>query len=116
MRLDKLLHCLRFAKTRGAAQRWIAEEHIRLNGERVSDQDRRVSVGDVLTLPLRNRVAVVRVLAIPTRRGPPVEAQACYHALDAGGTSTIAGGRVQAAPPERVLTRGSPPEKGSSPS
>ncbi|MGZ5242088.1 MAG: S4 domain-containing protein, partial [Caldimonas sp.] len=25
MRLDRLLHCLRFAKTRGTAQRWIAE-------------------------------------------------------------------------------------------
>ena len=49
MRLDKLLYCLRFAKTRGAAQRWIGEGHIRLNGRRVVDNDRDIAPGDVLT-------------------------------------------------------------------
>ena len=38
MRLDRLLWFLRFARTRSAAQRWIAEGHIRRNGERVVRQ------------------------------------------------------------------------------
>ena len=104
MRLDRLLHALRFAKTRGAAQRWIAEGHIRLNGERVERQDRAIVVGDVLTLPLRHRVTVIEIIELPARRGPATEAQACYRALDAGATSAIAGGEGRPAT-TRMLAR-----------
>ena len=91
MRLDRLLFTLRFAKSRTLAQRWIAEGHIRRNGERVLRQDLDVARGDVLTLPLRSRVLVIEMLALPARRGPPGEARACYRALDAGGANGIAG-------------------------
>jgi ribosome-associated heat shock protein Hsp15 len=93
MRLDRLLHCLRFAKTRGAAQRWIAEGHIRRNGARVTRQDQPVAVGDVLTLPLRAKVVPIEILGLPTRRGPAAEAQACYRPLDAGDAIAIAGAK-----------------------
>jgi ribosome-associated heat shock protein Hsp15 len=88
MRLDRLLWFLRFARTRSAAQRWIAEGHIRRNGERVVRQDQAIAVGDVLTLPLRSRVLPIEILVLPTRRGPVSEARACYRPLDAveGGT------------------------------
>jgi ribosome-associated heat shock protein Hsp15 len=76
MRLDRLLWFLRLAKTRGAAQRWIAEGHIRRNGERVTRLDQPVAIGDVLTLPLRSRVLPIEILALPTRRGPAAEASA----------------------------------------
>jgi ribosome-associated heat shock protein Hsp15 len=85
MRLDRLLWFLRFAKTRSAAQRWIAEGHIRRNGERVTRQDQPIVVGDVLTLPLRTRVLPIEILALPARRGPATEAGACYRPLDAAG-------------------------------
>ncbi|MBB5731943.1 ribosome-associated heat shock protein Hsp15 [Altererythrobacter atlanticus] len=91
MRIDRLLCLLRFAKTRGAAQRWIAHGHMRLNGQRITSQDRAVSVGDVLTLPLGRHVRVIEIIALPHRRGPASEAQACYRALDAGGSIAIAG-------------------------
>jgi ribosome-associated heat shock protein Hsp15 len=91
MRLDRLLHRLRFAKTRGAAQRWIAEGHIRRNGERVTRQDQSVTIGDVLTLPLRAKVLPIEILELPKRRGPAAEAQACYRPLDAGDPIAIAG-------------------------
>ena len=94
MRLDRLLFTLRFAKSRTLAQRWIAEGHIRRNGERVTRQDLEVAVGDVLTLPLRSRVLVIELLALPARRGPPADARACYRALDAGGANGIAGGEA----------------------
>ena len=91
MRLDSLLFRLRLAKSRTAAQRWIAEGHIRLNGTRATRQDQPVSPGDVLTLPLARKVLVIELLALPARRGPAKEAQACYRPLDAGGAKRIAG-------------------------
>src|SRR3990170_7946746 len=95
MRIDRLLFTLRFAKSRTLAQRWIAEGHIRRNGERVLRQDLDVALGDVLTLPLRSRVLVIKLLALPARRGPPGEARACHPALDAGGANGIAGGTAR---------------------
>lgn len=90
MRIDRLLCTLRFARTRGAAQRLIAEGHIRRNGERVIRASCEVRVGDVLTLPLGTRVKLVEVLDLPDRRGPPREAQACYRELDPQEQSAIA--------------------------
>ncbi|HEY6815726.1 MAG TPA: S4 domain-containing protein [Croceibacterium sp.] len=97
MRLDRLLFTLRFSKSRTLAQRWIAEGHIRRNGERVMRQDLAVAVGDVLTLPLAREVLVIELLDLPARRGPASEARACYRRLDAGGAKRIAGGEAPAA-------------------
>ena len=100
MRIDRLLHALRFARSRTLAQRWIAEGHIRRNGERITRQDLDVAAGDVLTLPLRSRVLVIELLALPARRGPPSEARLCYRPLDAGldgrGPNGIAGSEAPA--------------------
>jgi ribosome-associated heat shock protein Hsp15 len=94
MRLDRLHWHLRFARTRTAAQRWIAEGHIRHNGERVTRQDQAVAIGDVLTLPLRSRVLPIEILALPSRRGPAAEARTCYRPLDEGGAIAIADGKT----------------------
>jgi len=91
MRIDRLLFNLRFAKSRTLAQRWIGEGHIRRNGERVVRQDLDVSVGDVLTLPLRKKVLVIELTALPGRRGPAAEAQSCYRPLDAGRAMDLGG-------------------------
>jgi ribosome-associated heat shock protein Hsp15 len=91
VRLDRLLFCLRFARSRTLAQRWIGEGHIRRNGERVTRQDQAVAVGDVLTLPLASKVTVIELLALPARRGPAAEARACYRPLDGSGAKRIAG-------------------------
>jgi ribosome-associated heat shock protein Hsp15 len=87
MRIDRLLWFLRFAKSRGLVQRWVGEGHIRRNGARVVDNDQPVKIGDVLTLPLKSRVLVIEILALPARRGPAEEARACYRELDASGSS-----------------------------
>ncbi|HTN15015.1 MAG TPA: S4 domain-containing protein [Sphingomonadaceae bacterium] len=101
MRIDRLLWFLRFAKSRALAQKWVGEGHIRRNGTRVVRLDQAIAAGDVLTLPLRNRVAVIEILSLPSRRGPPEEARSCYRELDASGTIAIAG-------PERQLSEGQP--------
>lgn len=82
MRLDKLLWYLRFARSRNLAQGLAEQGHVRLNGKRVEKAHQRISAGDVLTLPLARKVLVIEVLALPTRRGPAIEAQSCYRVLD----------------------------------
>lgn len=95
MRIDRLLWFLRFAKSRGLAQKWIGEGHIRRNGARVIRLDQPVATGDVLTLPLGRHVRVIEILALPARRGPAEEARACYRELDAGAAIAIAGGKSE---------------------
>ena len=90
VRIDRLLFNLRLAKSRTLAQRWIAEGHIRRNGEHVVRQDQPVAIGDVLTLPVQRSVLVIELLALPARRGPASEARACYRPLDGGGAKRIA--------------------------
>jgi ribosome-associated heat shock protein Hsp15 len=90
MRIDKLLWYLRLSKTRGLAQEIAEEGHLRLNGRRVERAHQKVSAGDILVVPLGQQVRVIELLAVPERRGPPSEAQACYRVLDAAGAFPIA--------------------------
>lgn len=92
MRLDQLLCRLRLVKSRGLAQRLIDTGHVRCNGIRVNRVSHGIAVGDVLTIPLPGRVTVLSILALPERRGPASEAQACYRVLDARGETAIAAG------------------------
>ena len=83
MRIDKLLWFLRLAKTRPVAQALAEAGHIRLNGRRIDRAHQKVAAGDVLVLPVGPAVRVLRVVVLPTRRGPASEARACYEVLDA---------------------------------
>ena len=84
MRIDRLLCCLRFVRTRSAARKLVDEGHIRVNGERILRPSRAIAAGDVLTLPLGDSVRLIEVVNLPERRGPPREAQECYRELDPG--------------------------------
>ena len=78
MRLDRFLWWARLAKTRQAAQAIAEGGHLRLDGRVVEKSSAAVRVGNVLTYPAHGRVRVVRVEALPVRRGPAPEAQGCY--------------------------------------
>ena len=78
MRVDRYLHCIRLVKSRSLAQSVIETGHVRIDGRRVLKPSESVAVGSVLALPLHGRVRVMRVLALPARRGPAAEARACY--------------------------------------
>lgn len=80
MRVDKWLWQTRFFKTRALAARTVTAG-IRIDGEPAAKPHRAVGTGDVLTFPQATRVRVVRILALPVRRGPAPEAQACYEDL-----------------------------------
>lgn len=102
LRLDKLLWFLRLAKTRGLAQDRVGEGHVRLNGRRVERGAQAVRAGDVLTLPAGERTMVIEIVTLPRRRGPAIEARACYRALDACPAIAIAA-------VETAQTSGDPP-------
>jgi ribosome-associated heat shock protein Hsp15 len=78
VRLDKFLFFARFTKTRALAQRIINDGHIRVDGRRVETAHAPLGVGSLIILPLHNTVRVIRVTALPQRRGPAREAQSCY--------------------------------------
>ena len=102
IRIDKLLWFLRLVKTRGLAQGVIEQGHVRLNRQRVTRCAQGVATGDRLVLPLGSQIRVIEILALPTRRGPAFEAQACYRVLDETHAFPIG------APETEAATKGNP--------
>jgi ribosome-associated heat shock protein Hsp15 len=77
LRIDRWLFFCRFFRTRSLATAAVTGGHVRLNGERASPGNR-VQCGDRIEL-VRDRLPFsLEVVAIPSRRGPASEAQACY--------------------------------------
>lgn len=85
LRIDKFLWFARLSRSRSTAQKLAEDGHIRLNGRRVDRAHAAVRAGDLITFPHFDNVRVVRVIQLPTRRGPAPEAQACYEELTVGG-------------------------------
>ncbi len=81
MRIDRFLFLIRLVKSRTLAQGIIDEGHVRIDGKRVEKASDQVQVGSVIALPLHGQVRILRVLALPERRGPASEARACYQEL-----------------------------------
>ena len=84
LRLDKFLWWARIVKTRGEAQALAEEGHLRIGGRPVAQAHAPVRAGDVLSFAVRGRVRVLRVEALPTRRGPPAEARLLYSEVGEG--------------------------------
>jgi len=78
VRIDRFLFFIRLVKSRTLAQHVIDEGYIRIDGKRVEKPSDDVRVGSIVALPLHGHVRVIRVLELPTRRGPAHEAQAHY--------------------------------------
>lgn len=78
MRIDRFLYCIRLVKSRTLAQAIIGQGHLRIDGKRIDKPSEDVRVGNVVALPLHGRVRVLKVLAVPDRRGPAAEARLCY--------------------------------------
>jgi ribosome-associated heat shock protein Hsp15 len=76
-RLDRWLWFCRFYKTRSLATQAISGGKVHVNGERIK-ASHAVRVGDLVTVTIQQESLDVNVLAIPHRRGPASEAQACY--------------------------------------
>jgi ribosome-associated heat shock protein Hsp15 len=77
-RLDHWLWCARFVSRRTGCAALAADGLIRINRQPTDKAHARLRVGDVLTLPLRGGVRVVRVLALAERRLGAGEARGLY--------------------------------------
>jgi ribosome-associated heat shock protein Hsp15 len=81
MRLDRYLFFIRLVKSRTLAQGLIETGNVRIDGKRALKTSEEVRAGSVIALPLYGRVRVLRVLALPVRRGPASEARTCYEEI-----------------------------------
>lgn len=77
LRIDRWLYYTRFYKTRSLAAAAVSGGHVRLNGDRARPASP-ARVGDRIEIVRDQLRWVVDVRAIPARRGPAGEAQACY--------------------------------------
>jgi ribosome-associated heat shock protein Hsp15 len=77
-RLDKWLWCARFMRARADCARLIAAGSLRINRQPTDKPHARLRIGDVITLPIRDEVRVIEVLALAARRGPAPEARLLY--------------------------------------
>ncbi|HEX8467563.1 MAG TPA: RNA-binding S4 domain-containing protein [Allosphingosinicella sp.] len=81
LRLDKFLWFARIVKTRALAQALAEQGRIRIAGRIVDRAHAPVRVGDVMSFAQRGAIRVLKVEALPARRGPPAEARALYSDL-----------------------------------
>ena len=82
MRIDRFLFFVRLTKSRTIAQAVVEQGHMRIDGKRVTKPSEEVRAGSVIALPLHGNVRVVRVLSLPTRRGPAAEARGHYEEVE----------------------------------
>ncbi|MFS0738272.1 S4 domain-containing protein [Sphingomonas sp. 1P06PA] len=80
-RLDRFLWYVRLAKTRSAAQALAEAGRLRIDGRVIDRAHAAVRVGNVLSFALHDRVRVLRIVALPARRGPPAEARDCFEEI-----------------------------------
>src|SRR3954463_5752741 len=77
-RIDKWLFFARVVKSRSLAAKLVQAGRVRVNREKADQAAQLVKPGDVLTINLDRRVAVLRVVLAGARRGPFEEAKTLY--------------------------------------
>ncbi len=82
-RVDRWLWFALFFKSRSQASRLCAAKRVRVNRRRIDKAHALVRIGDVLTFPQGDRIRVVRVTALGSRRGPAADARTLFDDLDA---------------------------------
>jgi ribosome-associated heat shock protein Hsp15 len=92
LRLDKFLWFARIVRTRARAQQLAEAGRIRIAGRVAGSAHAPVRVGDVLSFALKGRVRVLRIEALPPRRGPAAEARLAYSELPERALTSEGGG------------------------
>ena len=92
LRLDKFLWFARIVKTRALAQGLAEGGHLRLSGRIIDRAHVSVRIGDVLAFAVHGNVRVLRVEALPARRGAPAEARLLYTEVPEAPLTSEGGG------------------------
>ena len=78
IRLDIYLYYIRIFKSRRLANQFVSFNRLRISGQLTQKAHKMISVGDVLTMTIKDTVKIFRVLDIPNRRGPYSESLNFY--------------------------------------
>lgn len=82
VRLDKWLWYARFYKSRSLAAKLCKSGKVRVNSTVVKKSHHHIRLGDILTFPLGNRIRVIRIEGLTSRRGPPTKARELFEDLN----------------------------------
>jgi ribosome-associated heat shock protein Hsp15 len=74
----------------------VSQGGLRINRQPTDKAHARLRIGDVLTMPLRGEVRVIRVLALAGRRGPASEARLLYEDVIEPTPPSCVGGETPA--------------------
>ena len=98
-RLDLFLWQARFCRSRALAAELVAQGRVRLNARPVAKSAQKVRPGDVLTFVQGGQVRVVRIAALPRRRGPAAEAALLWIDLEGPAGSDAAAPPIESPAP-----------------
>lgn len=107
-RVDRWLWFARFFKSRTLAAKLCAGHKLRVNRQIVAKPSATVKVGDILTFPQGNRIRVIRIADLGSRRGPAEEARTLFEDLTPPEPARDA---VAAAAPNRPAGAGRPTKR-----
>ena len=78
LRLDIYLYYIRIFKSRRIATKYVLTNRLRISGQVTQKPHKMISVGDVLTMTINDNIKILKVLDIPSRRGPYSESLNFY--------------------------------------
>jgi len=81
IRLDLYLFYIRLFKSRNLATKFITTSRVRIAGQVNQKPHKLVSIDDVLTIPINDKVKILKIINIPNRRGPFLESILYYEDL-----------------------------------
>ena len=80
-RLDLYLFYIRLFKSRNLATKFITTSRVRIAGQVTQKPHKLVSIDDILTIPINDKVKILKIINIPNRRGPFLESILYYEDL-----------------------------------
>ena len=78
LRLDIYLYYIRIFKSRSIATKFVLNNRLRISGQVSQKPHKMISMGDVLTMTINDNIKILKVLDIPSRRGPYPESLNFY--------------------------------------
>ena len=78
LRLDIYLYYIRIFKSRSIATKFVLTNRLRVSGKVTQKPHKMICVGDVLTITINDNIKILKVLDIPSRRGPYPESLNFY--------------------------------------
>ena len=81
IRLDLYLFYIRLFKSRNLATKFIITSRVRIAGQVTQKPHKLVSIDDVLTIPINEKVKILKIINIPNKRGPFLESILYYEDL-----------------------------------